>query len=791
MTSVYKRFHFPLGGRLVVLQSNPNISQTGCDYDAKNAESDTAAASKAVTTTTASASASVSAATMTGTSSGCVPTPCRWQNNSSRKKNLMSTTVLSTIISVILSIALVCNLETNWMIIAQVAPSSATAAAQRQQDWVNELDHKNVRFPVTVVTKTYKNHGSFAHGDSLGYAIEARQGASLIAQPDKTYEFDVSEVDCSVPFLLWSQDVTPTAQDIADVLQQTDSTSASIRAAIKHTDAQYCGNGTSRTLVWQPTVEDIGKSFFYVSTNSAHMGGRIRVFKQSFCNKYASKFRLTDYEFIGRVCDRTFAILAESGPDMIGFFTGHRGPVDYFSDPRELMALRSRLVSWFGNQFGCDDDGFPSYLGPSMWEVHAKLDIGIREFHGFCDALLQAMTDSGVEQEDVDLKRRYLYGFFSSKPFGICNSYDCRTSICDRISDSMVMYHPSDKHPNTKFLHSLVDRFAENFHQLIHTGTIQVDASTSADAVLEQLTDKTSESRTTLQEYLGRHEMLSCTDEDRMRHRKSVMPEDIQLPLRSLQLRVTDITLPVLSNALTDALRDTGATQEELRLVRQLLREYPLVSTQQQTLNQIQGDVQAAAIVCGSDGTVGIVSDAAADMAALHATLSSHDNENESAIQRELAIRPNTTVQLSVHFSCIHQGPQHWYLMQQDPASADKCAQELLQSGVASHDAAMRIPVILPRAYGHSTANECSGSMCNRQDVGLEEQQGTEESESAPCAHAATSMAGLVSAENASEARHMFLLFVTPDVVEKASSATLVLRDRDCSVAIPVIMDQD
>lgn len=60
----------------------------------------------------------------------------------------------------------------------------------------------------------------------------------------------------------------------------------------------------------------------------------------------------------------------------------------------------------------------------------------LAQFQGFNTALLTAMQLCGVLDEDIAKSRAFLEAYFHGSPHGICNSGDCRTSVCDRLTDA-------------------------------------------------------------------------------------------------------------------------------------------------------------------------------------------------------------------------------------------------------------------------------------------------------------------------------------------------------------------
>lgn len=328
---------------------------------------------------------------------------------------------------------------------------------------------------VTVVPKTVRRHAEFGRGPSLGFAVDGREGAVLAFGVGRKYTFNVSAVDCRFPFGVF---------DATTGLEADGSTPAA------------CDG----TVTWTPTPEQAGGGFRYGSPALPFMGSPVAVEAAgTFCNRNSARMGVSNLEFIGAVCDLTFANLARSGPEMIGFFTGHKGPTNYFADPEELGALRGRLVSYFGNQFGCTDEGFPSYAGPSMSRLHAGLEIGRVHFDGFCDALLDAMRQAEVPPADVAWAKRFLDTFFTGsahgEPHGVCNALDCRTSLCDRMADEAGIVGAALL---GRVAEAALDRFAA-LPAFARAGVrVPADrARAAADLVA----------------FYGQHAVLSCTDD--------------------------------------------------------------------------------------------------------------------------------------------------------------------------------------------------------------------------------------------------------------------------------------
>ena len=316
-----------------------------------------------------------------------------------------------------------------------------------------QLTEATTTFIVQVAPKTLHRHPHFARGVSVGYTINGREGADLTLQQGKTYTFDVSHVDCAYPFIISTSEelpvrMTPAESNVVhegvsfDAVPTEPATKQSEAAtpASPAPDQRACRDG-ARRILFTPTAAQVGLPLFYQSSALPLMGSKLTVVAETFCNKYSRIQQVTNYQFIERVANATFFLLTKSGPELIGFFTGHVGPTNYFKDVDALDVLRKRLCAYFGNAYGCTDAGYPSYDGPSMEKAHSKLPIGTPQFEGFINALVGAMQLTGVEPADLAWANEWLHGFKQGAPYGVCNSLDCRASLCDTISDTRYATH--------------------------------------------------------------------------------------------------------------------------------------------------------------------------------------------------------------------------------------------------------------------------------------------------------------------------------------------------------------
>lgn len=394
-------------------------------------------------------------------------------------------------------------------------------------------------------------HGYFGQGVSTGFAIDGRQGTTLTLEAGRPYTFSLSELDCGSSFSILSvQSELPSEAVVLEegVVISGPHPSPSSSSPSAHDPFSACG---SQTLTFTPPTSLSGTSVFYGSPSHPYMGGVIKVVEETFCNKYSRLTDKTNLEFMGSVCDVTFALLAKSGPDMIGFFNGQHGPVNYFIDPVEMGRLRTRLVTYFGNAYGCTDEGYPSYQGPSMAEVHSKLPIGKSHFAGFNAALLQAMSFNGVSEEDVTIQKKWLESFFGGKHVGVCNRGDCRTSICDRLSDSLSL-------SNSLFLQRVVDQAVELAR---HPLSFMKGHFNGLYNGLKE--ENVNDFKRGLVSFLGKTTLLTCTDE--------MFEQDVFLssPFPSFMSEQEGM---LLVDLLLSSLQSNGASLSDLRVVEEAVK---------------------------------------------------------------------------------------------------------------------------------------------------------------------------------------------------------------------------
>jgi hypothetical protein len=165
---------------------------------------------------------------------------------------------------------------------------------------------------------------------------------------------------------------------------------------------------------------------------------------QTLCEKYQGGG--TQEELVSLIVGNV-VVAVVTDPITLPFFDGSAAPglTNFTAGGAPLDNLVASLIAYFGSSaiLGCNEAGFPEYLGGPMGAVHAKLPIDYLVFVTFNAHVVEQADLLGVEDADLLLIAKVLATGQTLEKDGsfyteICNEDDCGT-FCNFYSNALVL----------------------------------------------------------------------------------------------------------------------------------------------------------------------------------------------------------------------------------------------------------------------------------------------------------------------------------------------------------------